>query len=231
MSENRLTYKKDESYKDSLECRQLCEWVGKDKRVLEIGCHTADLGKEIKKNGNYVVGIDYNKEAINIAKNVIQEAYVLDLETEEVFFCKTDKFDVVVCNQVLEHLRNPDDVLTKIKKILHPNGYLIVGLPNVCNAKDRFNITWGKWEYTETGVMDKTHIHFFSYNSAYSFLLGNNLKITDYKSFWQVDPIWELLDHIPFFCKLCKFIDEHKPWRCFARNLTDVVMIFKCEKK
>lgn len=229
--DNELKYQKDLSYKDSPECQQILQWVGSQKRVLEVGCHTADLGVVLKEYGNYVVGIDYNEKAISVAKTKIQEAYVLNLETEKQFFATTEKFDIVVCNQVLEHLHNSEEVLQELYNALKPNGTIIIGLPNIANAKDRFNVTWGQWRYTDIGVMDKTHVHFFTYGTAVELITNAKLRIEDYQSFWQVNPIWEFFDHIPILCKFCKLLDEHKPSKRFSHNITDVVMLFKCIRK
>lgn len=225
-----LKYKKDNDYKNSLECKQLQEWVGMDKRILEVGCHTADLGRLLKDNGNYVVGVDYNAEAIEEAKQHIQEAYIINLETETSKIDNLGMFDVIICNQVFEHLRNSEAVVAKLMKCLNPNGIFIIGLPNICNAKDRFNITWGQWKYTQIGVMDSTHVRFFSYYSALDFIKNAGLKVDDYHSSWQVNPLWEFFDHVPLLCKFRNMFNEHKPGRRFSRNATDVVMIFKCSK-
>ena len=230
MSIVNLKYKKANDYKDSLECQQLQAWIGTGKRVLEVGCHTADLGKTLKDNGNYVVGIDYNADAIEVAKQNIQEAYVINLETDTIGSEKLGEFDVIVCNQVFEHLRNSEDVAAELIKCLKPDGAFIIGLPNVCNAKDRFNITWGQWQYTNIGVLDSTHIRFFSYYSALVFIKNIGLKVDDYHSSWRVNPIWELLDHVPVLCRFRNLFTEHKPGKKFSRNATDVVMIFKCSR-
>ncbi len=230
MKNKSLLYQKDSSYKDSPECQQILQWIGSQKRILEVGCHTADLGVVLKGNGNFVVGIDYNENAISIAKTKIQEAYVVDLESIEPYLMSNELYDVIVCNQVLEHLRNPEIALKRLLNLLQPSGTIIIGLPNVCNAKDRFNITWGQWEYTKTGVMDETHVHFFSYNSAISMIEDAGLVIKDYHCSWKVNPIWEFLDHIPVLCKCRGLFNEHKPMKCFSHNATDVVMIFKCER-
>ena len=230
MKNTNLKYKKDEFYKDSLECKQLQEWIGTGKRILEVGCHTADLGEQLKESGNYVVGIDYNADAINIAKQNIQEAYVVNLETDAIDREKLGDFDVIVCNQVFEHLRNSEEVAAELIKCLKPGGSFIIGLPNVCNAKDRFNIAWGQWRYTNIGVLDSTHIRFFSYYSALEFIKNIGLKVDDYHSSWRVNPLWEFLDHIPVLCRFRNLFDEHKPGKRFSRNATDVVMIFRCSR-
>lgn len=231
MGNKLLLYQKDSSYKDSPECQQILQWIGTQKRVLEVGCHTADLGVILKENDNYVVGIDYNETAISVAKTKIQEAYVVDLESSEPYLDTNILFDVVVCNQVLEHLRNSEQVLGRLLELLKSSGTIIIGLPNVCNAKDRFNLTFGKWQYTPIGVMDKTHVRFFSYDSARMLIEDSALTLSDYHCSWKVNPIWEFIDHLPVLCKCRGLLNEHKPMKCFSHNVTDVVMIFKCEKK
>lgn len=221
-----------EDYSKSLEFKKIKQWVNNAKKILEIGCHVADLGQLLKNEDNIVTGIDYNEKAIEIAKSRIDNAFVIDLNKKFVNENNIELYDVIVCNQVLEHLLNPEKTLLEIKKMLKPDSTLIIGLPNICNAKDRFDITFGKFEYTEIGVMDKTHVRFFNYFTAKQMLENSGLIIEDYFSPWQVNPVKHFLNHIPILWRISKLMKE-KPRFLFKkrRNLTDTVMLFKCKLK
>jgi hypothetical protein len=79
---------------------------------------------------------------------------------------------------VLEHVLYPDDVLNFfVKNYLKDNGKVIISLPNIANWQIRFQLLLGKFDYMETGIMDKTHLHFYTFKSAKEMIQRNNLKI------------------------------------------------------
>jgi O-antigen biosynthesis protein len=220
-------------YERNVEFQKLRLWVGKNKKILEIGCHTADLGTLLEKEQNIVTGVDINTYAVEVAKSKISQAFVFNIEKND-FVGKflSSPFDIIICNQVLEHLHNPLSVLKNITKLLHPNGEIIIGLPNICNAKDRFNIAFGNFIYTETGVMDNTHLTFFTHKTSKELITSAGLEIVDYYSPWQVNPVKHFLDHFPFLWRLSKKMND-KPLKIFkfTANLTDILMLFKCRIK
>ena len=75
-------------------------------------------------------------------------------------------FDVVVCADVLEHLPEPDAVLARIRRWMAPDGVLLVSLPNVANVAVRLALLAGRFEYAETGILDRTHLRFYTRRSA-----------------------------------------------------------------
>ena len=71
-------------------------------------------------------------------------------------------FDYIIMGDILEHLREPKDVIIKVKKLLKPNGVLLVSLPNVMNVEVVFNLLAGGWHYEDAGILDRTHLRFFT---------------------------------------------------------------------
>lgn len=144
--------------------------------ILDVGCYMGALGEYLIKNcQSKVYGIDINKEAINYAKTRLSDARVCNIETENITY--KNKFDLIIFGDVIEHLRNPEEILNKIKENLKENGGIIVSVPNVANIETRFNLLRGKFEYTNTGILDKTHVHFYTKNSLQSLLEKNGFKI------------------------------------------------------
>lgn len=130
-------------------------------RVLDVGCGSGLLGEKVKAKGNYVTGIDISRVAIEIAKEKIDEAILLDIE-EELPSLPPRSFDVITFSDILEHLYNPLKVLSEYKMLLKENGYIIISVPNVANWKIRKDLFLkGKFEYQSTGILDETHIRFF----------------------------------------------------------------------
>ena len=147
--------------------------------VLDVGCSEGYLAKYLPDNK--VWGIDYNTAAIKIAKIFCVEAKVVDLEKIENLNIKLifeQKFDIVVFADILEHLTNSREVLQYFLKCLKPKGRIIVSLPNVALWRIRLRLLFGKFDYTDYGVLDKTHVHLYTYKSAEEFLLKENLRIT-----------------------------------------------------
>lgn len=207
------------------------KWVGNNKTLLELGCHTGHLSEWLQKQGCEVTGVDLNSRALEISKPYLSRAIFADLETVE-FWNQIEghTYDTITCMHVLEHLTNPWETLQKLKQLLNPNGEIIIALPNINNAKDRYNIFFGEFNYTVDGVMDKTHLRFFNQKTARELIENNGLIVTDYFSPWRVNPCYHFIDHIPLFYRFKGIFNAEKVPRVFKnkQNLTDVVMMFRC---
>ena len=150
--------------------------IGENKTVLDIGCNDGYIGKNSDKS-NIFYGLDFASESIEKAKKNYKDAILYDLNNLENLPWNI-KFNVIVFADVLEHVLYPEQVIEFfIKKYLAEDGLVIVSLPNVANWQVRLNLLFGKFDYTETGVMDKTHLHLYTSKSARKLVLRNNLKI------------------------------------------------------
>jgi len=140
--------------------------IGKNKNVLELGCSTGYMSKILKQNGCQVTGVEINKNAAKIAKKYCKKVIVGDIET--INYGKTfDKasFDTIVFADTLEHLRYPELILTKIRKFLKNDGRLILSIPNIAHASIRLELLTGAFEYEKTGILDESHLRFFTKKS------------------------------------------------------------------
>lgn len=134
--------------------------------VLDVGCSTGLLGEKlIKTKQCKVFGIDISKNAINEAKNRLQKAAVMDIEKGEYPF-SDELFDVIIFADILEHLMCPGEILKKFQKYLALDGIFIISLPNVANIRIRLRLLLGIWNYTKSGILDDTHLRFFTKASA-----------------------------------------------------------------
>lgn len=144
--------------------------------VLDIGCGTGILGKALKdKKHCRVDGIECVPEAVRIARKRLDAVHVLDIERNE--FRASRKYDVIIFADVLEHLKNPSLVLKKFLKHLKPSGKVIVSLPNIANWTVRLKLLTGNFTRTPTGILDETHIHFYTLKTAKKFLHNNGLTV------------------------------------------------------
>lgn len=139
---------------------KLYNLVPNKKRVLDVGCSSGNFGSEIiKKKKCQVVGIDINPDDVAIAKKQLTSAYVLNVEVDDISFLGT--FDVIIMADVIEHLLDASNALIKLKQLLNTDGVLIFSVPNMSNIAVRLELLAGRFEYTEYGLLDETHLHYF----------------------------------------------------------------------
>ena len=84
-----------------------------------------------------------------------------DVEQMELPF-DTPSFDVILCGDLIEHLRDPDGFLARVHLFLRTEGRLVLSTPNVANWALRLSRLGGRWRYTERGLLDRTHLHLFT---------------------------------------------------------------------
>lgn len=171
--------KKDFSYYDV--CRiDLVKMLPKiDGKILEVGCGAGATLEYLKKMGaKYVVGVDINQEAINIAqRRNIDSVILLDAERENLPFGEKE-FDCIILADILEHLYNPWDFLKKICKHLKDDGYILMSIPNI----RYYIIMWdlivhNEWKYEQAGILDNTHLRFFTIKGIKRLLEYADLRI------------------------------------------------------
>ena len=137
-------------------------------RVLDVGCGRAALGEAIQQLGWEVWGIEQSKDACAAAQGRIQrliEADLLDINRVETALGQ-ERFDALVFSDVLEHVYNPLGVLEEYLRFVKPGGRVVISLPNAVVWTNRARILCGRVDYADTGVMDRTHIRFFTFRTA-----------------------------------------------------------------
>ena len=140
---------------------KLLEAVGTGKRVLELGCSSGYLAKPLRERGNTVVGVELDPEAAREAEQWCEQVIVGDLEAMALPL-EPASFDVLLCGDVVEHLRDPTAVLARLRPLLKPGGALVLSTPNIANWSMRLSLLAGRWRYTDRGFLDRTHVHFFT---------------------------------------------------------------------
>ncbi len=136
--------------------------IGRDQRVLEIGCADGAFGSELVRAGNHVAGIDRQPTVpLEAGYGNVMEA---DLETGlgDRLLRSTAQFDRILALDVLEHLRDPDSLLAQCKAVLDPRGKLILSVPNAVNFTVRLMVLFGRFEYSDRGILDWSHVRFFT---------------------------------------------------------------------
>jgi SAM-dependent methyltransferase len=132
-------------------------------RVLDVGCGFATTSERIQKLGNEVTGIEESADACEVAAKRVAHVVQADLQSADL---GDAQFDVLIFADVLEHLAWPVGVLKRYLRWLAPGGSVVISLPNVGLWSVRFAHLFGRWEYEETGVLDRTHLRFFTRKSV-----------------------------------------------------------------
>jgi 2-polyprenyl-3-methyl-5-hydroxy-6-metoxy-1,4-benzoquinol methylase len=140
---------------------KLLEAVGTGKRVLDAGCSSGYLAKPLSERGNAIVGLELDPAAAHEAERYCERVLVGDVETMELPL-EPASFDVVLCGDLVEHLRDPGAALARFRPLLKAGGRLVVSTPNIANWAIRLSLLAGRWQYTERGILDRTHTHLFT---------------------------------------------------------------------
>ena len=143
-------------------------------KILDVGCGEGSFSLSMKKKFNAEVwGVEINKSASEIAKQNIDKILAGEILTV-IDIIPNGYFDCIVFNDVLEHMVDPYAVLEKVKVKLTPVGVIVCSIPNVrhINVLKKLLIE-GQWKYEDEGIIDKTHLRFFTKKSIVD--MFNNL--------------------------------------------------------
>jgi len=153
--------------------------VGSNLKILDVGCGYGCLGEAMIQKGNVVFGVDISSVAIEKAKTHLHFATVADLTKPETIPAeiKQEKFDLIVLADILEHVYDPMSILLNIKPFLKEDGKLLLSVPNIANWLTRLQLLLGRWEYTVSGVLDRTHIRFFTLKTIKRLLKAAGYKV------------------------------------------------------
>ena len=131
-------------------------------RVLDVGCSDGALGERIRTLGHVVVGIDV--ECHELVKGRLDNFIQADLDQglpKDI----PGLFDVVLCADVVEHVRQPDVLLDELRAVVAPGGSVLVSIPNFGHWYPRVRTMFGLFDYDRRGILDRTHVRFFTHRS------------------------------------------------------------------
>jgi methionine biosynthesis protein MetW len=134
-------------------------------RVLELGCASGYLSGYMEQTlGCRVTGFEVDPAAAAIAVQRCSEVYTADLDAPDALSpaAASAPFDVLLAAAVLEHLKYPQRLLRQAKTLLKPDARVVVSLPNVAHWGVRLCLLRGRFDYADYGIMDRTHLHFYT---------------------------------------------------------------------
>ncbi|WP_037051812.1 class I SAM-dependent methyltransferase [Psychroserpens burtonensis] len=186
--------------------------------VLEVGCGQGAFAAQIKDyNDAEVWGIEYMKEEGNLAKNILDKVFIGGVE-DFIKDLPDNYFDAIYFNDVLEHLAYPDAVLRDLKSKLKANGLVISSIPNLRHFRVlKMLVIDGNWDYAEHGVMDKTHLRWFTKKSIRKMYESLGYEIVSHEGISPSKSLKPYLYNIPL---LFTGMDmKYKQFATVARNL------------
>lgn len=172
--------------------KQIVELVGHRQQVLEFGCASGYLSELLAAQGCEVVGIERDPEAKLAAQQHCRSVIAADLNTLETIPFPFGSFDVLLFADVLEHLLDPAAVLRRFIPYLRSDGRVVVSIPNIANWTIRWELIRGRWNYTDNGLMDETHLHFYTRRTARELLESADLQIIH-------EDVTQGLYHLPLY--------------------------------
>lgn len=150
---------------------------GRGLRVLELGCGEGRTGAYLKSTGlaSEVVGVEFDPMSAELARTRLDEVFVGDLDVFDAF---PGEFDLILAADVIEHLKDPWASAARFLNHLKPGGWLVTSTPNI----RYWRILWdlgvkGQWQYADSGILDRTHLRFFTRESITAFHRGLGMDV------------------------------------------------------
>ncbi len=163
------------------------------KRLLDIGCSTGRYATEVSRQRPEIElwGVEPDDESFSVAEPAFHRCLsgmFPDVENE----LPAKFFDVITFNDVLEHMIEPAHALTAAANLLSEGGVVVASIPNVRHRSVVWPLVWhGSWQYEEVGILDKTHLRFFTKQSMRQMFTESGWRI---QSIVGINPCWHMLD-------------------------------------
>jgi len=158
----------------------MLELIGTNKKVLDVGCSSGYLAEALTARGCVVSGVEVDVGLAESARPHLEKLVLADVEScnlVEIF--GAGSFDVVVFGDVLEHLRDPLPVLRQARPLLAEGGLVVVSVPNIAHGSIRLALLQGRFEYQPTGLLDNTHLRFFTLNTLEQLVRDAGLLVVE----------------------------------------------------
>jgi 2-polyprenyl-3-methyl-5-hydroxy-6-metoxy-1,4-benzoquinol methylase len=156
----------------------ILDWVGEGqgRRLLDVGAADGLLSRRLSEHGWKVTGLEADPVAAKAGAAYCQRMIVADLDAGLPPLEGT--FDTIVCADVLEHLRDPRAVLVALRKLLADEGAIVISIPNIAHLWMRLSLLAGRFDYADRGILDRTHLRFFTRRTLTALLTEAGLRPT-----------------------------------------------------
>ena len=158
---------------------KLC-MAGGGARLLDVGCSRGYLMNKLRSQNWTVVGIEPNSDDAKIAS---QTGFnVFNCSAEEALKSNLGKYDRIIFADVLEHLVNPTEVLRAYRRHLTENGTVVISVPNIAHLSVRAQLMAGRFNMTDAGILDRTHLHFYTQRTFLAFIKECGFSVVKFSS-------------------------------------------------
>ncbi len=166
-------------------------WLGegRGRRILDVGAADALVGRRLTERGWRVTGIEGDPALAQAGAPYCERMITANLNREvpEV----QGPFDAILYGDVLEHLIDPSRVLVELNRSLVPDGFVIVSVPNIAHLYIRLLLLLGRFDYLDRGILDNTHLRFFTARSLRALLADAGLVIERFSA--TPAPLYQML--------------------------------------
>ncbi len=170
---------------------------GEGRRALDVGCARGHLLGELAIRGWECVGID--SDASDVATCVARGLVAVELDITTDLAARLGSFDLVVLADVLEHLPDPLRVLRSLHSVLNPRAKIVLSVPNVANVSVRAQLLFGRFPYSSRGILDYTHLRFFTRRTVMELLADSDFSIHQTTaSAVPLELVWPVLERSRF---------------------------------
>lgn len=142
--------------------------------ILDVGAAQGILAQLIQGTALTIDAIEVNAEWAQAAQPFYRQVYNCSVEDAPL---EAGAYGVIVCGDILEHTVDPLRVLTKLRQAAQPDAYFVISLPNVAHLAVRLMLLAGQFPAMERGILDRTHLHFYTLDSARKLLEDANLRV------------------------------------------------------
>jgi 2-polyprenyl-3-methyl-5-hydroxy-6-metoxy-1,4-benzoquinol methylase len=150
---------------------------GRGRKALDVGAADGFLAERLTAQGWSVTALERDPELAARARGRCKEVVVADLESAPPLL--HGPFDAIVYGDVLEHLSDPGAVLRTLDQTLAPGGTVIVSVPNVAHLWVRLSLLAGRFDYADRGILDRTHLRFFTRRTLRELLRAAGLTVVE----------------------------------------------------
>ena len=174
--------------------------LGRTAKILDVGCDTGRLASTLRRvHGQRIIGVDVNHAALLSAAERGVPAVRFNFESGHATPFRLNSFDGAILGDVIEHVRDPESLLGQIAAVLVPGGFMAISVPNVAFIETRLRLLFGRFDYSDAGTLDRSHLRFFTRSSLVKTVLRAGLKVETVKPYTAnrsvqfLKPLWTVM--------------------------------------